>query len=141
MLVGVVVAVLQLRDLVRARQTDLVLRLYSTYDSLEFLEAWHEIFFTEFKDYDDFVEKFDGKRYAASFVLMFYEEVGVLLRGKPRDIGLIHDLLGEHIRITWEKVKNVMEEAGKRYDMRVYPHFEYLYNGMKKREQQLAAIL
>jgi hypothetical protein len=56
-LVGVVFAILELRNLVRIRHTDLLLGLYSTYDSLEFLEAWQKIFLTGFKHYDAFVEK------------------------------------------------------------------------------------
>jgi len=38
-IVGVVFAVLQLRNLVKMRQTDLVIRLYSTSTSKEFQEA------------------------------------------------------------------------------------------------------
>jgi hypothetical protein len=60
------------------------MKLYSTYDSLEFLEAWHKIFWMpEFKDYDDFVKKFNGQRHIPAFVVMFYEEVGILLRRRP----------------------------------------------------------
>jgi len=126
--------ILQIRHQTRMRQTDLVIRLYSTYASLEFQEAWHKIYFTEFKDYDDFVEKFGGKRRP---VLLFYEEVGVLLHRKLIDIGLVDDLLGTSIRPIWEKIKHVMEEARKRYDPRLYEYFEYLYNEMQKRKQKL----
>jgi len=138
---GVTVAaiyyILQIRHQTRIRQTDLVTRLYSTFASLEFQEAWHKIYFTEFKDYDDFVEKIGGKRWP---VLIFYEEVGVLLHRKLIDIGLVDDLLGNSIRTLWEKIRYVMEEARKRYDPRFYKYFEYLYNEMKKREQQQAKI-
>jgi len=129
--------ILQIRQQTKVRQTDLVTRLYSTFASLEFQEAWHKIYFTEFKDYDDFVEKIGGKRWP---VLIFYEEVGVLLHRKLIDIGLVDDLLGNSIRTLWEKIRYVMEEARKRYDPRFYKYFEYLYNEMKKREQQQAKI-
>lgn len=138
-MVGVVFAVLELRNLVKTRQTDLVLRLYSTYDSLDFLETWQKIFFLpEFKDYDDFVKKLSGKRWIASFVMMFYEEVGVLLRRNLVDVGLIDDLLGDSTKMIWEKVRTPMIEVRKRgISPRAYEHFEYLYNEMKKREQTL----
>ena len=137
--VGVVYTVLQLRDLVRTRQTDLVLRSYSTFDSLEFLEAWHKIFWMpEPKDYDDFVEKLGGKRHIAAFVILFYEQVSILLRRKLIDIGLVDDLLSDSLKLTWEKVRTPMMEVRKRgIYPRAYENFEYLYNEMKKREQQL----
>jgi len=129
--------ILQIRHQTRVRQTDLVIRLYSTFASQKFMEAWHKIYLTEFKDYDDFGKKLGGKRWP---VLLFYEEVGVLLHRKLIDIGLVDDLLGNSIRQIWEKIRHVMEEARKRYDPRFYKYFEYLYNEMKKREQQQTKI-
>ena len=129
--------VLQLRHQTRMRQTDLVMRLYSTYDSLEFLEAWNRMFFTEDGDYDSFLKKLGGKRHIVSFVCMFFEEVGVLLHKGLIDIDLVDELFGDSIQLTWEKLKNFIGEARKRYRPGAYLHFEYLYNEMKKREQQL----
>lgn len=48
--VGVVFAILQLRDLVKTRQTDLVIRLYSNWSDEKFIEAYSEIITDEFKD-------------------------------------------------------------------------------------------
>lgn len=128
---------LQIRSQTRVRQTDLLMRLYSTWDSLEFQEAWHRIYWMEFKDYDEAVSKLGGKRHIASYVLYFYDEVGALLREKLIDISLSDRLLGNSVRQMWEKVKPVIHEARERSsDPRIYEHFEYLYNEMKKREQQ-----
>jgi hypothetical protein len=137
---GVIYYAFQIRHQNRMRQTDLLLRLYSTFDSLEFLEAWHKIFWMpEPKDYDDFVEKLGGKRHITAFVALFYEEVGVLLRRKLIDIGLVDDLFSDSLKLTWEKVKAPMMEVRKRgIYPRAYENFEYLYNEMKKREQQTA---
>jgi hypothetical protein len=136
-LVGVVYYILEIRHQTRIRQTDLVMRLYSTYDSLEFLEAWNKIFFTEDGDYDSFLKKLGGKRHIVSFVCMFYEEVGVLLHKGLIDIDLVDELFGNTIEITWEKLGHFLEEARKRYRPGAYAHFEYLYDEMKKREQKL----
>jgi hypothetical protein len=135
---GVIYYAFQIRHQNRMRQTDLLLRLYSTMDSLEFLEAWHKIFWMpEPKDYDDFVEKLGGKRHIAAFVVLFYEEVGVLLRRKLIDIGLVDDLFSDSLKLTWEKVRTPMLEVRKRgIYPRAYENFEYLYNEMKKREQR-----
>jgi hypothetical protein len=139
--VGVIYYIIQIRHQTRIRQTDLVMRLYSTYDSLEFLEAWHKIFWMpELRDYDDYIKKLEGKRYIAAFVVMFYEEVGILLRRKLIDIGLVDDLLGNSTKQIWEKIKTPVEYVRKSgIDPRAYENFEYLYNEMKKREQQLAS--
>jgi len=51
---------------------------------------------------------------------------------------MVDDLFGNAIRMIWEKLKPVIEEARKRYNPRAYENFEYLYNEMKKREQQTA---
>jgi len=111
---GVIYYAFQIRHQNRMRQTDLLLRLYSTFDSLEFLEAWHKIFWMpEPKDYDDFVEKLGGKRHITAFVALFYEEVGVLLRRKLIDIGLVDDLFSDSLKLTWEKVKAPMMEVRK----------------------------
>jgi hypothetical protein len=40
------------------RQTDLVMRLYSTLSSRELEEAWYKVSGLEFRDYNDFVGKY-----------------------------------------------------------------------------------
>jgi hypothetical protein len=52
-LVGVVLTVIELRNLVKQRQTDLVIRLSSDIRSREFLGAFVDTYEAEFKDYDD----------------------------------------------------------------------------------------
>lgn len=127
--------ILQLRHQNRMRQTDLVMRLYSTFDSMEFLQAWRKIYFTEFKNYDDFLRKLGGKREAAMKVFRFYEQVGVLLRRKLIDIDLVDDLFGNNAIITWEKTKgSILEETREKVNPRAYVNFEYLYNELKKRQ-------
>ena len=133
---GIVYYAFQVRHQTRLRQTDLVMRLYSTYDSLEFLEAWNTIFFIEDGDYDSFLKKLGGKRHIASFVCMFYDEVGVLLHKGLIDRDLVDELFGDAVPLMWEKLKNFIEEARRRYRPGAYLHFEYLYNEMKKREQE-----
>jgi hypothetical protein len=138
-LLAAIYYILQIRHQNRMRQTELVMKLYSTFDTLEFLEAWHKIFWMpELKDYDDFVKKLEGKRYIASYVLNFYEEVGILLRRKLIDIGLVDALLGNSTKNIWEKIRIPIEYVRKSgIDPRAYENVEYVYNEMKKRELQL----
>ena len=55
---GVVYYALQLRHQTKMRQTDLVMRLYSTYSSKEFLEAYTKFMTMEFEDFNDYKKKY-----------------------------------------------------------------------------------
>jgi len=136
--VGVVFAILQLRDLLKTRQTDLVMRLYSTFGSRKFQEDWQKIMTTEYKDYNDFMKKFGLWIPEAGF---FFEGVGVLLKRNLIDIGLVDDLFSGPIKMFWDKNRPIVEDARKQLSYPQYgEYFEYLYNEMQKREQQLASI-
>jgi len=142
--IGVILAVLELRNLVKTRQTDLVMRLYSTYGSNEFREALIRIMNLQFKDYEDYVKKYgpwfseEPAHMAMAMVGMYFEGIGVLLNKKLIDIILTYDLFSTPIRLCWEKFKPVPEGLRKQYnDPTIFENFEYLYNEMKKREQKL----
>jgi len=144
--VGVVLAVLQLRDLVKTRQTDLVMRLYSTFGSREFQEAWVETLRLEFKDYHDYLNKYgatSGKPAYTSvnMIASFFEGMGILLHRKLVDIALVDDLSSTDIILTWHKMKPIVDGWRKHFNRpQMSEWFEYLYNEMQKREQQLAKI-
>jgi len=133
--------ILQLRHQSKMRETDLVVRLYSAFSGKELQEAYFEVRFgMEFVDYDDFMKKY---RMPAKSVLpvyqvgKFFDGVGVLLRRKLVDIGLVDELFHAEVTLLWEKIKPLAE--GRRKELNqptIYKHFEYLYNELKKREQR-----
>lgn len=100
--IGVIFAVLQLRNLVKARQTDLVIRLYSTFGSKEFREASWNIQRLKLKDYDNYVKKYGWSEIIQVGTL--FEGIGVLLHRKLIDIGLVDDPFSEPIRGLWKKM-------------------------------------
>ena len=124
----------QIRNQLRLRKTDLVMRLYSTFDSLEFQRAFHTIYWADFHDYDSAMAITCGERQVWSYVLCFYDQVGVLLRRKLIDLDLVDDLLGNSTRQIWEKVAPAIREARDRYDPRLHEHFEYLYDEITRRD-------
>ena len=133
-IVGIVFAVLQIRTLVKTRQTDLLMRLYSTFGSKEFLEARSTLWSLEFEDYHDYVEKHGS--FEATQVGIFFEAIGVLLHRKLIDVGLVDELLGPSVTKTWEKMKTIVEGWRTQYSSPALAvWFEHLYNEMKKREQ------
>lgn len=136
-LVGVVFAVLQLRDLVKTRQTDLILRLYAAFNTKEFLKTWDEVRKRDAKDFTDYEKKYGWSE--ALEVGMFFEGIGVLLKRKLINIDLVDDLFTGPIKITWESFEDLTKDARKQREApTLFEWFEYLYNEMKKREQTLA---
>jgi len=138
-IVGVAFAILELRNLVKTRQTDLVWKLYSDLNTDEFHQAWTKVINLEFKNYNDLLEKhgqlFSGNPIPAAIfkVANYFEGVGVLLHRKLVDIGIVADLLP--VEMTWEKMKPIVEGMRKQFnDSRFYEWFEYLYNEMQRRK-------
>jgi len=138
---GIVYYSLQIRHQARARQTDLVMRLYAVFSSNEFQDAWAKVRAkaSEFESFDDIYD-FDKKvgLREVNQVCLFFEGVGILLQRKLVDTRMIEDLFGGAIARAWEKVKTGVIKAREQLnDPTIYYYFEYLYNEMKKREQQL----
>jgi len=137
-LVGVVYYILDIRNQARTRQTDLVMRLYTTFHSKEFQAEMAKVMTAKFRDYDDAVEKY-GWEFGFP-VGLFFEGIGVLLHRKLVDLSLVDDLFTFHTRVVWQKIKPIVEGARKHFNApTILEWFEYLYNEMKKREQQLAS--
>jgi hypothetical protein len=142
-LVAAIYYILQIRHQTRMRQTDLIMRLYSTYGNEEYTKAVNRYLATEYRDYNDFVEKYgpivseEPVQVAFRMVCMFYEGVGVLLYRKLVSPDLVYDLF--NVGGFWEKMKPIAEELRKQFnEPKIWEWFEYLYNEMKKRKQQLA---
>jgi hypothetical protein len=140
-IVGVTLAYLEIRTLSKQRQTDLVMRLYSTFGSKEFLEARKTVIDLKFEDYSDYVKKYGrfGRFEAVSEVCMFFEGIGVLLHRKLIDISLIDDLFSPiSIKIIWEKMKPVVEGWRNQFnEPNTLEWFENLYNEMQKKGHRL----
>jgi hypothetical protein len=134
-LVAAIYYILQVRHQNKVRQTDLVMKLYSQFNSFEFQEVWEEVLNREAKDFDDYKEKYGWSEFAA--VGLFFEGIGILLRRKLIDIELVDDMFTTPIKWTWEKMKDITLEWRKvRNQSEILEWFEYLYNEMKKREKK-----
>ena len=141
-LLAAIYYIFQIRHQNRLRQTDLVMRLYSTFASEDHRKAGKKVLWITYEDYDDFVKKYGAPNSeepiptAVDTVLYFFEEVGVLLSKKLVDINLIEQLMGYNIIMIGNKIIPIIKEARKRLNLpTVWTNFEYLYNEMKKRKQ------
>jgi len=131
--VGVVYYALQIRHQARIRQTDLVMRLYSTFSSREFQDAWTKVRTSDFEGSTDIYDYDQAHGLAeVNQVCLFFEGIGILLHRKLADTSMIEDLFGGAIARAWEKVKKGVLTARRQLnDPTIYEYFEYLYNKMQ----------
>jgi hypothetical protein len=135
-LIGVVLTVLEVRNLVETRQTDLVIRLYSTFGSEELQDAWEKTQTREYKDFNAYRTEYGLRE--VNEVGWFFEGVGVLLHRRLIDIGLVDDLFSSPVKRAWERLKPIAEgERNQTQRPQIWEWFEYLYNEMQSREQKL----
>ena len=140
-LVGVVYYVLDMRNQNKARQMDMIMRLYSYYCSEEYSKASGRYMATEFKDFEDFQQKYGvvGEHPVTTafyIVLTFFEGVGALLKRKLTNIELLQELFA--VKIHWKKIEPIIEDVRKHFEEpRLFENFEYLYNETEKYEKKL----
>jgi hypothetical protein len=143
-LIGVVLTVLELRHLRRQRQTDLLVRIapWINISSIELQQAVVRTLNTEYRDYDDFIKKYGQlhsekpEQTAILAVLNYLEGIGILVKRKLVDIDFVWDFWSGDISTIWEKVKPIVEGERRKWKYPLVLNAEYLYNEMKKREQQ-----
>ena len=145
-LIGVVYYILEMRHQTRIRKTDLIVRINPWFNisPKEMMEYSNMVLALEYKDYDDFVQKYgplysgEPEANAVRTMLNWADGLGMLLKRNLVDIDIVVDSYGGIAEVFWEKVKPLVE--GYRKDAH-YPHHyeraEYLCNEIKKREQQL----
>jgi hypothetical protein len=142
-LVGVTISIIELRNIVKARQGELFLDLYDHYNDSRFVRHFSDIVFNwSWKDYDDWRKKYspqaDIKTYSSwSSVGNYFKGVGVLVDEKMIDIKLVEKLMGEPFLKYWEKCEPTIKEFRKEHKMpKAWENAEHLYNELKKREQR-----
>lgn len=146
--VGVILTVQELRHIHKQRQTDLLVRLapWLNMSGGELLQAYVKVLNLDFKDYDEFVEKYGQplaekpEQMAIMTVGNYFEAVGTLLRKKLLDLDLVWEYWGETFITLWQRrYKVYVEGVRKEFNQ---PEFgdagEYLFYEMQKRERQLA---
>lgn len=135
-LVGVLFTYEQVRDLVRNRQTELVMSMYKDFSDKDFQRAWQKVMLSEYRDYHDYVEKYGLDEVWQ--VVMLFEGIGTLLHMRLANISLVQHLIHGPTISTWEKMKPVIEGYRQKMNQPQFCEwFEYLYKEIKKGERQL----
>jgi hypothetical protein len=100
----------------------------------------------EYKDYNNFVEKYgsfiSGKPAPEAVIRIcsYFEIVGILLKRKLLSTDIVWDFYGMYTTMMAKLLMPLIEGFREEYNVREFEHGEYLFNEMKKREQQLAKI-
>jgi hypothetical protein len=130
----------QIRHQTKLRQTDIIMRLHSFYNSEAFQKAVTLSLAVDYKDYDDFMKKYGSPSQNDVIVSIrmvggFFEGIGVLVNEKLLDINLVQKLFS--VKSFWERAEPLVKGMRKQTGMpALYEWFEYLYNEVKKREQK-----
>jgi hypothetical protein len=131
--------IFQIRHQTRMRQTDLIMRIYATFESIEFQTAILRTTDLKFTRNREDYEKFGPDAKAAfNSINLFFEGLGILVKRKLINMDMVDDLASTDIICIWERHRPAIEGA-REYLRRpqIYEYFEYLYDEMKKREQRM----
>ena len=136
---GVLIAasyyILQIRHQSKLRQTDLLVKVFSTMINKDWLEAWEKVRDRENLEYSKYKEKYGFVE--ANQVYLLYDELGRLLQKGLIDIDLLPLETGQ-VTNAWEKLSFILEGSRKKFsEPKLGSGFEYLYNEVKKREQKI----
>ena len=138
--VGVVFAIIQMRDAAKARHTELIIELNPALkvgiDDIS--EALPRIWSLDYDDYEDYLQKHGDPVGDRSYYVIteYYNGLGFLLHRGLVDIEEIEYLLSGTVSQTWEKVQPVVEGMRRYYGFSdLCEWFEYLYQRVREREQ------
>jgi hypothetical protein len=122
---GVVFTVLELRHLARTRRTEVIMRVYETFGTKEWIENIMKIGGAKFDTFEEY-----SKRYGlteAFRVATVFGGVGVLLQENLIDIRLANSLFGPSVSLMWQALRPVIQgirETAKQPWL--FSQFEYL---------------
>ena len=145
--IGVIYHIMTLRNTrknqelqLETRQAQLYMNLYGTYHSPEFRKQLYKLLNLEWKDYDEWHEKYGGtdlpETVAFGSVMGYFNGLGLLVRKGLIDVDTVYELLSAFIVEVWEKHLPIMLAQRDYYNRPIWGEFEYLYNEVKKIDQQ-----
>ena len=136
---GVVVALLNLRNQYRLRQIDTVMRLYSQFGEETFVRHFIRVTNWDYATYEAYLEKRTEDDYISlTVVTVFFEGMGLLLKRKLAPIDLIDDLLSGPILLAWPKARPIWLGFRVQYGVPAAAEwFEFLYEATVQRLAKL----
>jgi hypothetical protein len=138
-IIGVIIALLQLRNQQRLRQLEVVMRLYATFGEEGFLRHYRRVASWKYKTYAAYRKKNSPDDYISLLVVsVFFENMGLLLKRKLAPIDLLDDLLSGPILEAWPKTRPIWLGMRAEHNHPAWAEwFEYFYDAMARRMVQL----
>lgn len=135
MMIALTYYALQIRNQNKTRQAQLLMQVYSRLDTPEKVRALQEVFLWEFKDIDEFVEKYwNPEDYnKLGTLVLFFGGAGTLVRTGDLPIEKVSLLMGGLTILMWEKFDPIKEELREFWNMPFWASsMEYLYHEVVK---------
>jgi hypothetical protein len=133
--IGVIVAILQLRNQNRLRQLEIVMRLYSSFGQESFLSHYHRVTSWKYGSYKAFRKRNSDKDYISLLVVsVFFENMGLLYKRGLAPLDLIDDLLSGPVLQSWSSASMIWRGLRAEYHHPAWAEwFEFLHDAMAKR--------
>ena len=114
------------------RQAQLLMQMWNRTQSKEFTRDSNIMSRMEWKDYDDFIEKYSypsEENDAWVSIGNFCEGLGVMVKNDLIEPSLVDDLESRLIVAGWEKLSPIVYETRKKHNYpTLFEQWEYLYN-------------
>lgn len=141
-LAGVVYYVLEIRHQSRLRQTESVIRLspWFNMNAEEVQEALTLVCSIEYKNYEDYLEKYSGKQEDKMLKILgnYFEGMGILVFKRLVEADIVYDFWGNIIESSWDDFEPIIVEMRKDTgNANMFKFWEYLSDGMKRRTKKL----
>ncbi|HEX3928418.1 MAG TPA: hypothetical protein VHW65_10505 [Gemmatimonadales bacterium] len=138
-IIGVIVALLQLRSQGSVRQAELAIKLYSSFGEEGFVRHFNRVLHWQYPTYEAYRDKHEPEDYTSLMVVsVFFENMGLLLKRGLAPIDLLDDLLSGPVLAAWPKVRPIWDGLRDEHDQQSWAEwFEFLYKAMARREGKL----
>jgi hypothetical protein len=127
--VGVVIALAELRTARRARTEQTVMAVYGRMGEPEFISLLRRVYAWQFKDYESFRERATTDDWTALWsVGVYFEGLGLMVKRGTAPLDLVDDLVSSDILVAWPKFEPII--GGYRKAMaspQTLEWFEFLY--------------
>jgi len=130
---------MNMKNTLETRQAQLFMQLFDRWLASGYAEKLVKLLFhQEWKDYEDWSEKYGPERNPEAANVYFtldtyFEGIGTLVKRGLIDPSLVHDLLGSDIVAYWGKMRPIAEGIRKNRNIPSWAeNSEYLYDEIRK---------
>lgn len=135
LIVGVGIALSQLRDLRRMRQMEVVMQLFDRFDDEAFQRHYQRLSRWTYRDLDEFERRAREVDWIALYsVSAYFENMGVLYKRGLAPIELLDDIMSGPLTTGWRKAAPIWEGYRRKHNQPMMGEwFELLATDMEKR--------